>query len=203
MVAESEGRHIFISYSHEDKAFTFRLAEDLKNAEHPVWLDKDIQIGSEWTDEVQAAIDDCYAFVVILSPDSVGSSWVRKESLYAIDEKSGPIYPIMYRKVKLPLWLRGVQHVDFQGDYNMAFARLLSGLPRQALPHLPEYLEPMLESANPTDRRMAVVDLKRIALGNHPDFARRARKRLELLAKYDLDERVRGTARDFFGDEES
>jgi hypothetical protein len=40
--------HIFISYSHKDKAYVHRLAEALQNENFDVWIDDRIDYGTRW-----------------------------------------------------------------------------------------------------------------------------------------------------------
>ncbi|MEJ2150399.1 MAG: toll/interleukin-1 receptor domain-containing protein, partial [Chloroflexota bacterium] len=124
MTAQQSPRHVFISYRRiePDQGFAYRLANDLYDAEHPIWIDVSGITGGEiWNREIQRGIDDCYAYVVILSPDSMESDWVRNELLYALQHKRGRVFPVMYREVSLPPELIAIQYVDFRHDYNSAF----------------------------------------------------------------------------------
>jgi hypothetical protein len=132
MTAQQSPRHVFISYRRiePDQGFAYRLANDLYDAEHPIWIDVSGITGGEiWNREIQRGIDDCYAYVVILSPDSMESDWVRNELLYALHHKRGRVFPVMYREVSLPPELIAIQYVDFRHDYNSAFNQLLDVLP--------------------------------------------------------------------------
>jgi phosphonate transport system substrate-binding protein len=124
--------HVFISYRQKepDKRFARKLARDISAAGHPVWIDvQGIDTGETWNTEIQKALDECYAYVVVLSPQSMESRWVRNELLYALQEKPDRIYPIMFREVRLPPELIAIQYSDFQGDYKKALAALLDNLP--------------------------------------------------------------------------
>lgn len=127
------GRHIFISYRRvkPDMDFAYRLAHDLVAAGHSVWIDVEgIEGGETWNREIQRGIDECYAYIIILSPDSMESDWVRNELLYALREKRGEVYPVMYRAMKLPLELVAIQYIDFQDDYDQSLVQLLEFLPK-------------------------------------------------------------------------
>lgn len=124
--------HVFISYRQQepDKQFAHRLAYDLQAAGHPIWIDVEgIEPGSNWNTEIQQALDDCYAYVVILSPEALASQWVRSELLYALREKQGRIFPVLLLPVKLPPEIISIQYVDFTQDYRHALAELLANLP--------------------------------------------------------------------------
>ena len=76
----------FISYSRKDKDFALELAKNLRATGFDIWLDLlDIPTGARWDDEVEAALKDCGAFLVIITPASSASDNVKDEIGYAID----------------------------------------------------------------------------------------------------------------------
>ena len=132
MAATPRTGHVFISYRQvePDKSFAHRLAYDLQAAGHPVWIDVEgLEAGQTWNTEIQAALDACYAYVVILTPEALASRWVRNELLYALGEKAGAIYPVLLNNVKLPPEIISIQYVDFRNDYPHALAELIENLP--------------------------------------------------------------------------
>jgi hypothetical protein len=134
MTDQSEERHVFISYRRlePDLTFAHKLATDLEEAGHKIWIDvQGIPGGSQWTDELQRAIEACYAFVLILSPDALASRWVPKEMVFALEKKPGRVFPVLFRAVDLPLPLADIQFTDFQAEdnYQRALATLLRALP--------------------------------------------------------------------------
>ncbi|GEM_PF-5014596 len=132
MTQTSETGHIFLSYrrTEPDSAFALRLANDLRVAGHRVWMDvAGIEGGEAWNQEIQRALDDCYAYIILLSPEALESRWVRNELLYALQNKPGRVYPVTLHEVKLPVELIAVQYVDFQPDYRAGLAKLLASLP--------------------------------------------------------------------------
>ncbi len=152
MARAFEQGHIFISYRREepDNSFVVRLADNLKAAGHRIWMDVEgIEGAKSWTEQIQYAIDTCYAYVIILSPDSMASRWVRNELLYALNQKPNLVYPVMYRQVQLPVELVAIQFVDFRDEYDQALKRLLRDLPKppEIRPPLPEELETARYSA--------------------------------------------------------
>ncbi len=128
----SVGRHVFITYgrAEPDAKFAYRLADDLRAAGHQIWMDvKGPVRASQWSPETQTAIDQCYAYLVILSPDSILSDWVYDGLLYALQNKRGYIFPILYRDVKIPPELMSIRYIDFRHDYDRALQSLLRRLP--------------------------------------------------------------------------
>jgi hypothetical protein len=190
-------RHIFISYRRvkPDMDFAYQLADDLEAAGHPVWIDVEgIEGGEVWNEEIQRGIDECYAYVVVLSPDSMGSRWVRNELLYTLGEKPGRVYPVMYRYVKLPPELVAIQYVDFQDDYDSALDDLLGVLPKPPSLPEPDLLKGVEGAPSPETRKVrwrSVPALLDAVRGDDPEQAGRAREQLKQLAHSDPQERVR------------
>ena len=40
--------HVFISYSHEDQAYTRKLADNLHKSGYQVWMDDRVHYGERW-----------------------------------------------------------------------------------------------------------------------------------------------------------
>ena len=103
----------FISYSRADSSFAVRLAKNLKSAGFDIWLDQlDIPTGARWDDEVEAALEACKTFLIILSPESLESQNVKDEIGYAIDSGK-EILPVKIKPGEIPFRLRRFQYVDF------------------------------------------------------------------------------------------
>ena len=112
-MAAEEQRRTFISYSRVNKDFALRLATELRSAGFPIWLDQlDIPPGVRWDDALEAALESCELFLVILTPASMASDNVKDEIGYAIDAQKR-ILPILLENAHLPLRLRRFQYVDF------------------------------------------------------------------------------------------
>jgi hypothetical protein len=122
-------KKVFVSYSRKDLAFVKRLADDLQKAGLDVWFDiSDIKGGDRWLSAIQNGIESSQYCIVVLSPDSVASTWVSDEYLHARDSKL-KLVPVLYKPCKIPLGLNSVQFVDLQGDnYRTNFEELLQVL---------------------------------------------------------------------------
>src|SRR4051794_35019575 len=75
--------HVFISYAHSDDAYVRTLAAYLQDEGLPVWFDYRIQTGEEFDRRIEQAIKNSAAMIVVLSPDAMTSTWVRREISYA------------------------------------------------------------------------------------------------------------------------
>src|SRR5665213_2342708 len=92
---------IFISYSRQDAEQAQLLTELLTSAGLSCWIDKSgIDLATSWSKEIVQAIDQCKAFVVLLSSASNESTNVHKE-LSLASEKKKKILPLDLEPVAL------------------------------------------------------------------------------------------------------
>ncbi|MGE5374134.1 MAG: toll/interleukin-1 receptor domain-containing protein, partial [Bacteroidota bacterium] len=99
---------LFISYSRKDTAFVRRLAGDLEKTGYSVWWDiTDLRGGDDWVRLIPEAIQNSDFFIVVLSPNSTASEWVRKECTQAISLRK-KIIPIMLERTAVPFSLNTI-----------------------------------------------------------------------------------------------
>jgi hypothetical protein len=120
---------VFISYSRKDIGFVRKLAGDLEKADYEVWWDlTDLRGGDDWLRVIPAAIESSDHFVVVLSPNSAISDWVKKEYTQALSSRK-KIIPIMLERSSVPFALNTINYVDFTSDdYAANFQTLLDAL---------------------------------------------------------------------------
>ena len=88
---------VFISHADTDDAFVKKIAAGLEKAGFEAWdASREILPGDNWADKTARALQESEAMVVLLSPDALRSSWVRREIEYALGEQS-------YRKRLIPV----------------------------------------------------------------------------------------------------
>jgi hypothetical protein len=136
------GQHVFISYSRRDIDFATEIAASIKDAKFKVWMDRqEINGGAKWRDHIKNGLTRANEVVVILSPNSVVSSWVNHEVSMAIG-MGKPVYPICIQPVeKLPVWAEDIQIIDFiSGNHEKGLKELIEAL----TPHNP--LQDLLDS---------------------------------------------------------
>jgi TIR domain len=110
---------LFFSHSSHDREFAEQLRQVLDRHHVPYWYSPRHLVGAQqWHDEIGKALDRCDWFAVILSPAAVGSTWVKRELLAALEDTryDGKIVPILYQPCdlkKLSWTLSGFQRVDF------------------------------------------------------------------------------------------
>jgi predicted RNA-binding protein with RPS1 domain len=108
------GGHAFISYSQTDRSYVDRLAAYLTDAGVAIWFDDEVKTGEPFGARIQQAIDDCAAFLLVLTPAAMASKWVRREISYA-DEQGKPMFPIMLEPSPVPLEFAGLHHENMTG----------------------------------------------------------------------------------------
>ncbi|HEY4070884.1 MAG TPA: TIR domain-containing protein [Sphingomicrobium sp.] len=102
---------LFLSYSRKDAAKAQRLCEWLEREGHSVWRDEDdIGGGASFSSEIEKALNDCEAVIVLWSADSVQSAWVRDEAGFGRD--AGKLIPISLDGTGPPLGFRQFQSID-------------------------------------------------------------------------------------------
>ncbi len=118
---------IFLSHNREDKEFVRQLGQDLRRAGITAWLDEaEIKPGDSIIDKIEEGLKGSKHLAVILSPDSVNSSWVKKELravLYQqITLNNKTVIPLLYKKCEIPLFLIDILYIDFTDTNNYSFA---------------------------------------------------------------------------------
>jgi hypothetical protein len=121
---------IFLSHTAADKSFARRLCEDLKGRGCRVWFDEaELKPGDSIIDRVEAAIDDMRYLLVVLSPASVDSSWVKRELNMALVEslatRNARVIPVLLKDCAIPGLLREVLYADFRLDYERGLNQLM------------------------------------------------------------------------------
>lgn len=101
---------VFLSYDRDDASKARAIAQALEKAGHAVWCDFRIQGGAEFNKEIEQALADADAVVVLWSECAVESAWVRDEA--AAGRDSGRLVPIQLDKAKPPLGFRQYQCID-------------------------------------------------------------------------------------------
>lgn len=86
--------HIFISYSRQDQNYVTQLAQALESHRLPVWLDDRIDYGTTWPRVIQDHLEQCAAFLLVMSPRSEDSHWVQCELSMALELKK-PVFPLL------------------------------------------------------------------------------------------------------------
>ena len=109
---------VFLSYDHEDVRDAANIASALEKAGHSVWWDRQIHGGAEYQTEIENAVQQADAVVVLWSGRSIKSAWVRDEAAEGRDQ--GKLVPVLLDPVKPPMGFRQYQTIDLS-DRRRAF----------------------------------------------------------------------------------
>lgn len=106
---------IFLSYARDDVDAARELADALAQAGHDVWWDRHLHGGSRFAKEIDRALKDAEAVVVLWSEAALDSAWVQDEAAEARDSER--LVPVAIGSVKPPLGFRQFQTIDL-GSWN-------------------------------------------------------------------------------------
>lgn len=127
---------VFLSHSSSDKGFVERLASDLFRYGFDVWYDKfDIAVGDGLLATIRKGVEQSAFVVLVLSPDSAQSSWVKTEIDIAIELERHwghkVLLPIKCRDFEWPsdlMHLSDLKYADFTGQWEIAMRDLVASL---------------------------------------------------------------------------
>jgi hypothetical protein len=101
---------LFLSYSRRDEARARRFTAWLEHEGHDVWRDEDdIGGGASFSSEIEKALKECDAVLVLWSIESVQSAWVRDEAGYGRD--ANKLIPFSLDAIEPPLGFRQFQAI--------------------------------------------------------------------------------------------
>jgi TIR domain len=142
MTGPSSFAHIFVSHSHVDNNFGIQLTQDLCRAlgnDKAAWYDAHggLYGGDSWWDVIVQELVARPFLVLIVSPDAMQASWVRREYTLALKEKKR-IIPLHYRKSDLWPDLELLQVISFlpPKTYTASFNDLMAAI-RSQMPSMP------------------------------------------------------------------
>ena len=112
----------FLSHSNQDKQLVTRLAMRLRTRGIDAWLDEwEIKLGDSLRQKIEEGIDKATHFLVILTPDSLPSEWVRTELDAAMVKRikgTCVLIPVLHRITadQVPATLSGIKWVRIDSD---------------------------------------------------------------------------------------
>lgn len=108
---------IFLSYNREDQAVARRFAEAFAAAGFDVWWDATLKSGEAYDQVTEKALREAKAVVVLWSPRSVESRWVRAEATLA--DRNKTLVPCTIEPCDRPIMFELTQTAElshWQGD---------------------------------------------------------------------------------------
>ncbi len=104
---------VFISYARADKARVAPLVKAIEAKGWSVWWDPEISPGQEFDDQIDVELQAAKAVVVVWTPASVTSRWVRGEARDAADRNV--LVPVRFEQARLPIDVRAIHTTDLDG----------------------------------------------------------------------------------------
>lgn len=99
---------VFISYKREERARCERIANKLKALNLDVWFDARLPSGKSFDREIESTIKKAKAVLVLWSPASVESEWVRNEA--GIGKERGVLAAAQLASCELPIAFRATHY---------------------------------------------------------------------------------------------
>ena len=143
-------KHIFISHATDDDAFVKDLRIKLELHDLTVWVDsRNLRGGDQLKPEIELAIKEARQVIVVLSPKTINSVWVRDEiqmaEKIATDNEDYRVIPLMLPGIEpaaLGLWFKeepAGEKIEIEvGKLQEAMPRILAALGER----LPDDTEP-------------------------------------------------------------
>ena len=101
---------VFVSYSRSDRARVAPLVAAIKAKGWSVWWDPSIAAGQQFDDQIEAELLAASAVLVVWTPTSVLSRWVRGEARDAAERDI--LVPVRFDNARLPIDARAIQTTD-------------------------------------------------------------------------------------------
>jgi adenylate cyclase len=101
---------LFVSYARADKARVAPLVSALEAQGWSVWWDPEIAPGQEFDALIASQLEQTRAVIVVWTPASVQSRWVRGEARVGADR--GVLAPVRFDNAVLPIDARAIHTID-------------------------------------------------------------------------------------------
>jgi TolB-like protein/Tfp pilus assembly protein PilF len=168
---------IFLSYSREDQQTAHRFAEAFRAEDFDVWWDAAVRFGETFDEVIETALRTAKAVVVLWSPRSVASRWVRAEATLA--DRNKTLAPVIIEPCERPIIFELTQTADlshWRGELNDAAWRSLVEDVRQFVvkdaPAEPRRPAPIVRPSSPTrGRRGGAPSLAVLPFANRSGLA--------------------------------
>ncbi|MEQ1497798.1 MAG: TIR domain-containing protein [Novosphingobium sp.] len=168
---------IFLSYNREDQATAKRYADAFAAEGLNVWWDTALRSGEAYDEVTEAALRAAKAVVVLWSPRSVVSRWVRAEATIA--DRCKTLVPVMIEACERPIMFELTQTAELShwtGDAGdrawLAFlddVRGFVGKERAALAPMPS-LAAVAAKAEPAETLLAVLPFDNLSSDAEMEF---------------------------------
>lgn len=125
---------VFLSYARTDQPLAARLARILQEAGIEVWWDRELLVGSDFAHTIAEQLDRATMVVVIWTPTSINSNWVRDEAGVAMHR--GKLVPVLAGVSEAPIGFRSAHAVNLDGGLEQILTAVRA--PPRLNPTIPE-----------------------------------------------------------------
>lgn len=120
---------VFFSYSREDREKAVPLINAVRSAGFSVWYDGMLEPGEQYLEKTEAILNAAKAIIVLWSPRSIQSNWVRDEAM--VGRERACLIPLSIGGAMPPLGFRQFQSTDISAWTGSAQAPEIQALIRQ------------------------------------------------------------------------
>ena len=145
---------IFVSYARADRDLVAPLVDALEAEGWSVWWDPAITPGDDFEDLIAQQLSDAAAVIVVWTPNSVSSRWVKGEARDAADREA--LAPVRFNDARLPIDFRAIHTTDLDGWNGDRTNQAFSDLKRALAAKLKARAESMATTAAKTDSRPTI-----------------------------------------------
>jgi TIR domain/Restriction endonuclease len=129
----AESARVFLSYARPDRSAAEDIAQALKLADFQVWFDSwELRPGDSIATKIREGLSASDFLVVLLSPDSANSRWVREEVTLSLSnelrQRAISVVPAILRHCDVPQALRGFLPINLSDDRATGVAKLVERL---------------------------------------------------------------------------
>jgi formylglycine-generating enzyme required for sulfatase activity len=157
---------VFLSYKKEDFEIADHFVTALRKEGISVWWDDGLTPKLAWDAEIEREISAASTVIVLWSPRSVSSEWVRREAHFAQDR--GKLVPVIVDATEIPLAFTLNQTVNLDGwdgnDENRQWRKLLTWIADLVSTTATNATMPQVPGAAPVNRFREAVG--RLASGD-------------------------------------
>lgn len=119
--------NFFVSYAHRNEEIVFSFLEKMNDQfsasafyNYEMWDDRAIELGEDWDDEIQTAIQNCDFGLLLVSPAFLGSRYIEESELPSFISGNKACIPVMMQPIDFARHdLKGLEKKQiFRLDYD-------------------------------------------------------------------------------------
>ncbi len=119
---------IFVSYSSKDRPFALEFSQELELLGANIWIDQNsIQLGQNWDNAIEDALETADTFLLLISPTAVDSQNVQDEVSIA-KENNKKLIPVLIMPCELPMRWKRLQFADLTKNADKAIKDIVDEL---------------------------------------------------------------------------